>query len=85
MEELDLSRNDFSGKIPVYLEGFVFLLKLNLSFNDFVGAVPKKKAFLRMLQLFLLRGTTSFVGVCPNYICAVATPNSSQGEDLLIA
>lgn len=45
MEELDLSHNNFSGKIPDYLEGFIFLRTLNLSFNDFEGLVPERGIF----------------------------------------
>ncbi|KAK4720685.1 hypothetical protein R3W88_010918 [Solanum pinnatisectum] len=41
---LDLSRNNLSGQVPKYLEDFKFQL-LNLSFNDFKGALPNEGVF----------------------------------------
>ncbi|XP_061996018.1 probable LRR receptor-like serine/threonine-protein kinase At3g47570 [Rosa rugosa] len=40
IRDLDLSRNNFSGGIPQFFEGFGNLENLNLSFNQFWGAVP---------------------------------------------
>ncbi|KAJ8617402.1 hypothetical protein MRB53_013588 [Persea americana] len=45
LEELDLSHNNLFGKIPTYLEELQFLQYLNLSFNDFEGAVPEHRIF----------------------------------------
>ncbi|PRQ36779.1 putative protein kinase RLK-Pelle-LRR-XII-1 family [Rosa chinensis] len=39
IQDLDLSRNNLSGEIPQFLKGFP-LKNLNLSFNQFSGAVP---------------------------------------------
>ncbi|XP_049392470.1 probable LRR receptor-like serine/threonine-protein kinase At3g47570 [Solanum stenotomum] len=41
---LDLSRNNLSGQVPKYLDDFNFQL-LNLSFNDFKGALPNEGVF----------------------------------------
>ena len=35
----------FLRKNPYYLESFIFLRKLNLSFNDFEGIVPERGIF----------------------------------------
>ncbi|CAN4117437.1 unnamed protein product [Withania somnifera] len=44
LQVLDLSRNKLSGTVPKYLEGFN-LHFLNLSFNDFEGALPERGIF----------------------------------------
>ncbi|KAK4723764.1 hypothetical protein R3W88_026543 [Solanum pinnatisectum] len=44
LQVLDLSRNKLSGMVPKYLEGFA-LHFLNLSFNDFEGALPQRGIF----------------------------------------
>ncbi|XP_048420833.1 probable LRR receptor-like serine/threonine-protein kinase At3g47570 [Pyrus x bretschneideri] len=54
IQDLDLSRNNLSGEIPKFLEGFA-LNNLNLSFNEFWGAVPIEGAFKNA-------SSTSFAG-----------------------
>ncbi|KAL5713345.1 non-specific serine/threonine protein kinase [Ranunculus cassubicifolius] len=44
LENLDLSHNKLSGGIPEFFESFP-LLKLNLSFNQLQGPIPKKGVF----------------------------------------
>ncbi|XP_060204776.1 putative receptor-like protein kinase At3g47110 [Lycium barbarum] len=44
LQVLDLSHNKLSGTVPKYLEGFDLHL-LNLSFNDFEGALPERGIF----------------------------------------
>ena len=41
---LDLSRNNLSGKIPEFLQEIDFK-SLNLSYNDFEGTLPMKGVF----------------------------------------
>ncbi|XP_043698834.1 probable LRR receptor-like serine/threonine-protein kinase At3g47570 [Telopea speciosissima] len=55
LDEVDLSRNKLSRMIPQYLGHFLFLKKLNLSFNDFEGDVPN-------LGLFANASAISVVG-----------------------
>ncbi|CAK9187476.1 unnamed protein product [Ilex paraguariensis] len=62
IQELDLSRNNLSGKIPEYLTGFQ-LKKLNLSFNDCDGVVPIKGIFKNASATFLMRNPKLCGGV----------------------
>ncbi|KAI4328598.1 hypothetical protein L6164_020937 [Bauhinia variegata] len=45
VEVIDFSYNNLSGNIPEFLADFDSLMRLNLSFNDFVGMVPEKGIF----------------------------------------
>ncbi|CAL5342788.1 unnamed protein product [Camellia sinensis] len=64
LEELDLSHNNLSGKIPDYLEAFLFLQKLNLSFNDFEGVVPKSGIFQNITAISV-KGNDKLCGGIP--------------------
>ncbi|XP_077215470.1 putative receptor-like protein kinase At3g47110 [Tasmannia lanceolata] len=60
----DLSINNFSGKIPKYLETFQFLKYLNLSFNNLEGEVPKQGIF-RNASAILVIGNDNLCGGIP--------------------
>ncbi|KAL0415414.1 UNVERIFIED_CONTAM: putative LRR receptor-like serine/threonine-protein kinase [Sesamum latifolium] len=60
LQELDLSRNNFSGVIPSFL-GELSLAKLNLSFNKLRGPVPVDGVF-RNVSAMLLEGNTELCG-----------------------
>lgn len=62
--EIDLSRNNLYGNIPVYLETFRFLHYLNLSFNDFEGEVPMK-GFFSDASLMSMVGNKRLCGGIP--------------------
>ncbi|KAL7215798.1 hypothetical protein ACSBR1_027863 [Camellia fascicularis] len=73
MEELDLSHNNFFGKIQDYLEDFPFLQKLSLSFNDFEGAVPESGIFQNVTSISV-KGNDKLCGglilmLCFLYLC----------------
>ncbi|XP_057488821.1 putative receptor-like protein kinase At3g47110 [Actinidia eriantha] len=68
IRELDLSNNNLSGEIPEYLEGFDSLQKLNLSFNNFEGAIPTKGVFSNSSRVSVVGNRLGLV-VCTLYIC----------------
>ncbi|XP_019151861.1 PREDICTED: receptor-like protein 12 [Ipomoea nil] len=47
---LDLSSNDFSGKIPIELTNLVGLRSLNLSGNNLTGNIPKEMGNMKLLE-----------------------------------
>ena len=53
LEKLDPSNNNLSGQIPKFLEQFVFLKFLNLSYNHFDGEVPMEGVFKNMSATFI--------------------------------
>jgi receptor kinase-like protein len=44
LQDLDLSNNNFSGDIPSFISGMK-LTRLNISFNDFQGELPREGVF----------------------------------------
>ncbi|CAM0910206.1 unnamed protein product [Alopecurus aequalis] len=50
---MDLSRNNFSGEIPDFFESFSSIKLLNLSFNNFEGAVPSGGIFQNGSEVFI--------------------------------
>ena len=53
LEKLDPSNNNLSGQILEFLEQFVFLKFLNLSYNHFEGEVPKDGIFKNKSATFI--------------------------------
>ena len=61
LKDLNLSRNNLSGQIPEFLQGFVFLQYLNLSSNNLKVKYQDKES-LQILALVLFLGIVSSVG-----------------------
>nr|GEX37499.1 protein kinase-like domain-containing protein [Tanacetum cinerariifolium] len=61
LEVLDISRNKLSRKIPQFLEEWVSVEFLNLSFNDFEGEVPVVGVFANA-SAFLVFGNNRLCG-----------------------
>jgi len=93
MTEMDLSQNNLSGEIPVFLETFTTLHLLNLSFNNLEGAVPTGGVFGNSSKV-LLQGNKKLCATDPvlqlpvcmstatrrnktSYIISVAVPLAS--------
>jgi len=51
LEQLCLSHNNFSGQIPTVLQNLTSLWKLDLSFNDLQGEVPKEGIFRNLANI----------------------------------
>ncbi|XP_060180570.1 putative receptor-like protein kinase At3g47110 [Lycium barbarum] len=64
LEVLDLSHNKLLGMVPKYLEGFA-LKPLNLSFNDFEGALPERYIFENVSVISLV-GNPRICGGVPD-------------------
>ncbi|XP_078168935.1 uncharacterized protein LOC144563343 [Carex rostrata] len=64
LQELDLSRNSFSGKVPSFLSAMK-LERLNISFNDFQGELPKEGVFKNVTAVDV-RGNTKLCGGLPD-------------------
>lgn len=62
---LDLSSNNFSGKIPKFLGNIPSLYYLNLSFNNFVGEVPDFGVFANSTEISI-RGNGKLCGGVPD-------------------
>lgn len=60
IEVLDLSRNNLSGQI-VFLKSGIFMVYLNLSYNNFEGEVPNAGIFRNISAFSLVKNTKSFV------------------------
>ncbi|XP_044463281.1 receptor-like protein EIX1 [Mangifera indica] len=57
---MDLSKNNFSGEIPVEVTDLVALQALNLSHNHFTGTIPKNIGVMRSLECIDLSGNQLF-------------------------
>ncbi|XP_044463596.1 receptor-like protein EIX2 [Mangifera indica] len=57
---MDLSKNNFSGEIPVEVTDLVALQVLNLSHNHFTGTIPKNIGVMRSLECIDLSGNQLF-------------------------
>ncbi|XP_044463491.1 receptor-like protein EIX2 [Mangifera indica] len=53
---MDLSKNNFSGEIPMEVTNLVALQALNLSHNHFTGTIPKYIGVMRSLECIDLSG-----------------------------
>ncbi|KAM5555217.1 putative receptor-like protein kinase [Rosa sericea] len=83
IEYLDLSRNKLSGKVNA-VEGLPFLHYLNLSFNDFDGAVPMEGVF-QNTSAFSIIGNTRVCGGIPSLRlprCISNESNNSEEESI---
>uniref|UniRef100_A0A5B7B5Z4 Protein kinase domain-containing protein n=1 Tax=Davidia involucrata TaxID=16924 RepID=A0A5B7B5Z4_DAVIN len=76
IQELDLSRNNLSGQIPKYLEGFVLQI-LNLSFNDFEGVVPTEGIFKNASATSIM-GNSKLCGGVPELQLSECNFNESK-------
>ncbi|XP_017984238.1 PREDICTED: probable LRR receptor-like serine/threonine-protein kinase At3g47570 [Theobroma cacao] len=63
LQDLDLSRNNLSGQILEFLQGFIFLQYLNLSFNNFEGEVPRQGVFTNISSSSLLGNSKPCGGI----------------------
>ncbi|KAL5804173.1 hypothetical protein ACOSQ3_030973 [Xanthoceras sorbifolium] len=50
VRSIDLSRNNFSGKIPIEITNLRALMFLNLSHNSFTGRIPRSIGAMRSLE-----------------------------------
>ncbi|XP_044463716.1 receptor-like protein EIX2 [Mangifera indica] len=57
---MDLSKNNFSGEIPLEVANLVALQALNLSHNHFTGTIPKNIGVMRSLECIDLSGNQLF-------------------------
>ncbi|XP_078168080.1 uncharacterized protein LOC144562713 [Carex rostrata] len=77
LQELDLSSNSFSGKIPSFLSAMK-LKRLNISFNDFQGELPKEGVFKNVTAVDV-RGNTKLCGGLPdNHLPKCISDSPSQ-------
>lgn len=84
LEELDLSRNSFSGKLPDFLANFDFLQKLNLSMNDFEGMVPERGIFKNVTVVFL-QGNNRLCGGIPElHLHSCKSKGSTRKRSLIL-
>ena len=58
---LDFSKKDFFENIPKFLESFIFLQLLNLSYNDFDGEVPTNGVF-KNISASVIKGNNKLYG-----------------------
>ncbi|KAM1287558.1 hypothetical protein ACFX2J_001470 [Malus domestica] len=79
IEVFDLSRNNLSGSIPSYLESFRFLVYLNLSFNDFEGALPMKGVFENPIALSVMGNSRICGGIPSLRLPKCVSKQSKQG------
>ncbi|KAL6128703.1 hypothetical protein ACLB2K_072058 [Fragaria x ananassa] len=80
IRDLDLSRNNFTGGIPQFFEGF-HLENINLSFNQFWGAVPTGGVFKNAIAT-AVAGNSRLCGGVANLRLPVCKPNESKREAL---
>jgi hypothetical protein len=66
LQHLDLSNNNLSGQIPKFLEVFVFLQILNLSYNNFEDEVPTDGVF-KNTSATLIMGNGKLCGGMPKF------------------
>ncbi|KAL5737650.1 hypothetical protein ACOSP7_030411 [Xanthoceras sorbifolium] len=50
VRSIDLSRNNFSGEIPIEVTNLGALWSLNLSYNSFTGKIPENIGAMRLLE-----------------------------------
>lgn len=79
IQELDLSHNNLSGKIPSYWEDFPFLY-LNLSFNDFEGELPKKGIFKNASAVSVIGNKNLCGGVPEFHLAARQSKSQTRGD-----
>jgi hypothetical protein len=68
LEYIDLSSNQFSGSLPLYVKQWTKLNKIFLHNNTFTGPIPVEFGFLKTLELLDLAGN-NFIGTMPDQIC----------------
>nr|XP_004308371.2 PREDICTED: putative receptor-like protein kinase At3g47110 isoform X4 [Fragaria vesca subsp. vesca] len=76
IRDLDLSRNNFTGGIPQFFEGF-HLENINLSYNQFWGAVPTGGIF-KNASATAVAGNSRLCGGVANLRLPVCKPNESK-------
>ena len=81
LEEIDLSHNNLSGKIPTFLGGFHSLKYLNLSFNSFEGELPTQGVFKNVTSLSI-SGNTRLCGGIPQLSLPKCSSNHPKGSKL---
>ncbi|ORX81689.1 hypothetical protein BCR32DRAFT_8940 [Anaeromyces robustus] len=67
LETLDLSDNQFKGKIPIFLTNLKNLQKLDLGGNSFEGKIPYEFKELTKLNSFSLNGNEGLTGYIPYF------------------
>lgn len=84
IEYFNLSHSNLSGRIPSYLERFN-LQNLNLSFNNFAGAVAMQ-GVLEKTNAISTMGNTRLYGGTPNLrlpLCFIQESTTSEAENIL--
>lgn len=79
--EIDLPHNNLSGQIPSFL-GTFSLKKLDLSFNDFEGEVPKEGIFANTSALSIL-GNDKLCGGIPELLLPTCSKKLHSSGNLL--
>lgn len=79
---VDLSHNNLSGQIPAYMEE-IDLQFLNLSFNDFEGALPTKGIFKNGSAIFV-SGNAKLCGGIPELNLPVCKLKGSKKRSLML-
>ncbi|XP_019151862.1 PREDICTED: leucine-rich repeat receptor protein kinase MSP1-like [Ipomoea nil] len=72
LASIDLSCNNFSGKIPIELINLVRLRSLNLSRNSLVGNIPMEIGNLKLLESFDL-SRNQISGKIPSSLSSIST------------
>jgi len=77
LQQLCLAHNNLSGPIPAILQDLSLLSKLDLSFNDLQGEVPKEGIF-RDLPNLSITGNNKLCGGIPQLQLAPCKPDSAK-------
>ncbi|KAB1670547.1 hypothetical protein ES319_1Z157100v1, partial [Gossypium barbadense] len=81
---LDLSNNNLSGTIPPELQKLPFLVRLNLSFNQLEGEVPKKGVFKNATGFSFFRNKTFVVEFQKYSFPSASVRNQRKRESILL-
>ena len=68
LEELDITNNQFSGKIPDELGELTYIKSVNLSFNYFTGEIPSQLLQIEGLERLYLH-VNKLSGTISDDIC----------------
>lgn len=69
-EELDLSRNAFTGTIPSEIGRVSHLRELSLEFNELEGQLPSEIGQLTLLSTLSIQNN-NFSGTIPTSVCSL--------------
>ncbi|KAK3185154.1 hypothetical protein Dsin_032440 [Dipteronia sinensis] len=81
IREIDFSRNNLSCEIPKFLES-LRLEKLNLSFNDLQGEVPRKGIFANVSAISVIGNSRLCGGIAKLQLPKCPNTNSTERQEL---